>query len=431
MSVHAFPITARPLDRRTFRPTLLSDAFVGRLQPIAGVRYRVWDLALKGFNVWVQPSGRRTWCLHYRRGAKSRWYVIGAQGEPWSAEAARNEASRILAAVERGEDPHAEKQRKRRKAFTVSKLIDLYLRDGPASRLGKREHSWKIDRSCFTRHIRPLIGALAVGDVRRSNVSRMVKAIWDGETAQTVKTRRQGIANVRGGLEAARRSLCSTQGMFTWAIEQEIIAVHPARGIRLPRANMRDRHLSHEEAKRLFETLSDMEGAGELSPRFGDIVRLLLLTGARKMEIQALRWGEVDLKARQLVLPAERTKSGAHSGGRRIPLSSHALAVIARQERLGDYVFPAARAGVSKFTTGLQKAWSDIRDRAGLDEVHMHDLRHSFATFALTNNESIYAISRVLGHASTRSTERYLHIDGDKAGALSERTGDFIMGHTG
>ncbi|HXQ09892.1 MAG TPA: tyrosine-type recombinase/integrase [Caulobacteraceae bacterium] len=431
MNVHALPAAASRLDRRTYRPTFLSDAFVEELEPILGGRYRVWDTTLKGFNVWVHPSGRRTYCVHYRRGAQTRWYVIGSQGEPWTADEARIEANRILGAVERGKDPQADKQQARRKALTVSRLIDLYLRDGPKSRLGKRDGSWENDRSCLVWHVRPLLGTLAVGDVRRSDVSRMVKAVWEGQTAVTVKTKRQGIARVRGGLEVARRTLCSTQGMFTWAIEQEIIGTHPARGIRLPKGVMRDRHLSLEEAERLFATLSEMERAGQLSARYGDIFRLLLLTGARKMEIQALRWSEVDIEGRQLVLPAERTKSGARSGGRRIPLSSHAISIIARQPQTSDFVFPAARAGVSPFTTGLQKAWEDVRVRAALNEVRMHDLRHGFASFALTNNENIYAISRVLGHASARSTERYLHIDGARAGALSERTGAFILGYAG
>jgi integrase len=105
----------------------------------------------------------------------------------------------------------------------------------------------------------------------------------------------------------------------------------------------------------------------------------LVLTGARRGEIQGLQWREVDIDRRSIVLPDARSKTGA----RRIPLSDAAIEVLQGIKRKGDYVFPANRANAaSGHTVGLPRAWRAIRDEAGLDDLRIHDLRHSFASFA-------------------------------------------------
>lgn len=155
---------------------------------------------------------------------------------------------------------------------------------------------------------------------------------------------------------------------------------------------------------------------------FGDITRLLLLSGARKVEIQALQWSEVDLVRRRLRLSPERTKTGATSGSRTIPLSQAACDILRRRVRTDGSVFPASK-GSSAHTTGLQKAWSELRRTA-----NFHDLRHSFASLALQNSENIYTISKGLGHTSTRATERYMHMIDATTQALSERISQLILG---
>jgi integrase len=157
-----------------------------------------------------------------------------------------------------------------------------------------------------------------------------------------------------------------------------------------------------------------METTGALHPSFGDAIRLLLLTGARRTEILGLQWSEVDLTNGLLVLPPARTKAGGKNGIRRIDLSPPALEVLSRRQAgaadPGGYVFPALRGGAGHLI-GLRPAFLRVCAQAGLDGLRVHDLRHSYASFAIADGASLHLVGKLLGHANTRSTERYAHID--------------------
>ena len=417
----------RKLSPRTIHPQrFLDDAALTALEPGA-TAYRVWDIELAGLNVHVIPTGAKTLSFYYKTETHARWYTLGRFPKQCSAADARREALAVGASVSAGEDPQAGRQVDRRDAMSVGWLISAYLERGPLSRPAKRETSWKTDRSNLERHVRPVLGKVSLGRIRRDDVGLLIAQIRDGGTAGVIRTRRQGYARVRGGLEPARRALCATSAMFTWAIEQGYLKDNPVKGFRLPKAPARERFLSAEEAKHLFTTLDRLEREEGFNSGFGDILRLLLLTGARKMEIQALQWREIDLVRRRLVLQPERTKSGGVSGTRVIPLSEAACDILRHRLKTEESVFPANK-GVGAHTTGLQKAWSELREAAGFQGLRIHDLRHSFASLALLNSENIYTISRVLGHSSTRTTERYMHLSDTTTQALSERTSQLIMG---
>lgn len=413
---------SRALHPRTF----LDDQALEALKS-SSKSYRIWDAELRGFNVLVETSGAKSLQFYYKRGSRVRWYVIGLFSKKCSASTAREQALLVNAAVAAGGDPHEDKQSERRDAMTIGRLISIYLKNGPVTRPAKRESSWITDRSNLERHVRPIVGKVTLGELRRNDIGLLIQKIRDGATAGVVRTRRHGYARVRGGLEPARRSLSATSAMLSWAVEQGYLKENPVRGFRLPKAPARERFLSADEAQRLFATLDRLEREEGFNTGFGDIIRLLLLTGARKMEIQALQWAEVDVVRRRLVLAPERTKTGATSGTRTIPLSQAACDIIRRRLRTGDSVFPAAK-GLAAHTTGLQKAWSQLRAEARFEDLRLHDLRHTFASLALQNSENIYMISRVLGHTSTRTTERYMHLADGTTQALSERTSLLIMG---
>ena len=417
----------RKLSARTIHPQrLLDDAVLAALEP-GEKAYRIWDTELAGFNVHVIPAGSKTLSFYYRTETHARWYTLGKFPRQCSAAAARAEAIAVKAKVAAGEDPQVGRQNDRRDAMSVGWLISAYLERGPLSRPAKRESSWKTDRSNLERHVRPVLGKVSMGRVRRDDVGHLIQQIRDGGTAGVIRTRRQGYARVRGGLEPARRALSSTSAMFSWAIEQGYLKENPVKGFRLPKAPSRERFLSAQEAQHLFVTLDRLEREESFNSGFGDIFRLLLLTGARKMEIQALQWREIDLVRRKLVLQPDRTKTGGVSGTRVIPLSKAACDILRHRLKTDESVFPANK-GVGAHTTGLQKAWAELREAAGFDGLRIHELRHSFASLALQNSENIYTISRVLGHTSTRTTERYMHLAETTTQALSERTSQLIMG---
>ncbi len=166
-----------------------------------------------------------------------------------------------------------------------------------------------------------------------------------------------------------------------------------------------------------------MELSRDIHPRFAAAIRLLLFTGARKSEIMGLKWTEIDFDHHRLVLSPERTKTGGRVGERHIPLSSAAVGVLEQIPRTSAWVFTAGRR-MNGHARGLQKVWVTVREHAGLGALRVHDLRHTFASLSLANKESLVLISRVLGHTSTRMTERYLHTDDADMQGLVQRTAD-------
>jgi integrase len=414
----------------------LSKRTVDAAQQPAKGEARVWDDEIKGFCLRVYSSGRRVYAVKYRVGRVQRWFTIGEHGAPWmdggtattlTAEIARREAQKVRGAALRGEDFQADKM-ERRSDLTLSQLIDLYLDEGPVSRPAKRPSSWTADRACLNHHIRPQIGSKVARAVTRGDVTRALKGVRDGTTAKTFKTKPRGKAIVRGGDGIAGRVKAATSAMFGWAAERGLVSANPAARIKLAMRPAKERFLSQIEAAKLLETLTAMVKADTADAAHADAIRLLLLTGARKNEIVGLRWEEIDFERTRIVLPPERTKAGGKTGDRRIPLSPAAMAILAarKPEEPAGPVFPAARGEGA--TTGLQKTWESVRTKAGLADVRLHDLRHSFASFAIADGATLALIAKALGHSTTRVTERYAHLSFDPVQALADRTGRRLMG---
>jgi integrase len=403
----------------------LNDDFVARLPTPASGEARVWDTEIVGFCIRLHPSGRRTFCLKSRAGGKSIWTTIGPFGPTWSTEAARSAAARLLAPPAHAPSLGALNSVDSSVGLLTSALIEIYLDQGPQIALTKRASSWKIDASNLRRHVAPLLGQRLVVALTSDDVARMCVAIRDGKTAVTVKTGPRGIARVRGGPGAAAITLRIFKAMMEWAVKRDLAINNPCKGVRLPRLALRDRVLSREEARRLIAAINHGQALGAINQGHGDILKLLMLTGARRTEIMGMRWSEVDLRRRLLVLPPERSKTGSKTGERRIALSEAAAVILESRAQDGPYVFPAGRG--DGHTTGLQKTWERVRSSAGLDGMRVHDLRHSFASFAMEAGENILAISAALGHASTQMTERYLHLQGGAAAGLAARTSAYIL----
>ena len=403
----------------------LTDELIHATPAPAKGEVRLWDVDFKAFLVRIWPSGRRSFCVRYRRSRAPEIYTIGTFGSPWTTEAARKKATEVFFQYADSEMPARE--RKSGQTMTVTELCERYFAEGPLTKIGKRQSSWRLDIANLTRHVQPLLGKRVAADLKRMEVAAMLRDITNGATAGDIRTIKQGVARVRGGAAAAERVLTSFRAMLNWAVAQDYLADNPARGLRLPKPPMKERFLTDEEARRLLTLLDAGVRSWTLNPQHACLIRLLLLTGARKAELMNLRWEEIDLQRRRLVLPPERSKAGRHSGYRRIPLSGVAIKLLAEIPRgKSEFVFPADRSGL-KPMTGIQKVWDHIRREANLGEMRLHDLRHSFASFAIANGENIVHIASVLGHTSTRMTERYLHLRDDDVVALADRTAQRIL----
>ena len=166
---------------------------------------------------------------------------------------------------------------------------------------------------------------------------------------------------------------------------------------------------------RLGRVLNETAAVGGVSVHAVAAIRLLMLTGCRKSEILTLRWKDVDLAANELRLADSKT------GPRPVPLSPTAARVLADLPRVAGnpWVIPGYRAGTH--ITNLDKPWNIIRTRAGLKEVRIHDLRHSFASRALALGESLPMIGKLLGHRQIQTTARYAHLARDSVKASAAR----------
>jgi integrase len=379
----------------------------------------VWDSgdgALKGFGVRMMPSGAGSYLVQYRtKEGRTRRIVIGKVGV-LSPNEARAIAADKLKEVAKGVDPSAERHRVRPEALTVSELADLYVAEGSAAKPNKKASSWGTDRSNIERHVKPLLGRKLAASLNHDDVVRFQRDVAAGKSKADIKTKKRGRAIVDGGFGTAARSLAVLGAMLEWAAhpDRKLIPANPARGVKLLKGSKRERFLSEAELARLADALAAMEAEHRLSPTATAAIRLLLLSGCRKSEILSLRWEWVDIERGVLRLPDSKT------GAKVVPLAAAAVKLLAELPRRGDYVLPAAKS-MSHYA-GLQKDWERVRVRAGLGGARIHDLRHSFASFAVADGNSLYLIGKALGHKQARTTEIYAHLADDPVRAVAERT---------
>jgi integrase len=398
----------------------LSKRTVETIRPDpAGHDVFVWDSgdgALKGFGIRMKPSGAASYLVQYRtREGRTRRLVLGKVGV-LTPDRARAIAGDKLTEVAKGGDPSAERHRARREALAMAPLADLYLVEGPAAKPNKKASSWAADRSNIERHVKPLLGRKLAASLTHDDVVKFQRDVAIGKSKADIKTKKHGRAIVDGGPGTAARSLAVLGAMLEWAAhpDRKLIPANPAKGVKLLRAGKRERFLSETELAKLADALARLESEHWLSPTAAAAIRLLLLSGCRKSEILSLRWEWVDIERGVLRLPDSKT------GAKVVPLAATAEKLLAELPRRGDYVLPGA-TGTGHYI-GLQKDWERVRSRAGLAGVRVHDLRHSFASFAAADGNSLYLIGKMLGHKQARTTEIYAHLADDPIREVANRT---------
>ena len=406
----------------------------------------LWDAEVKGFGLRVLPSGSRFYVLKYRAGARQRWLTIGRHGSPWMPDMARNRAKDLLGQVVDGADPAGERDRERNNP-TVAALAQRFLGEHVAEK-AKPRTAFEY-RRIVERFLVPELGRMRVMDVKAEDIAKLhhARRATPRQANITVNVARKmfGLAE-RWGFRPAGSNPCLHIERF--------------------RERRRERFLSSEELARLGEVLaqcetgwteemvaawrrrcraealaagkSDAEAAAIAAARMPKrmepehpstiaALRLLLLTGARMGEVLGLTWEMVDSAERVLRLPDSKT------GAKVIPLAPPAMQVIedqrTRREEGNPNVFPGGAAG--KPLADLEKPWQRIRALAGLNDVRIHDLRHSFASHGVMGGLSLPLIGKVLGHRSTATTARYAHFAADPvrqaAEAVAKQLADLLM----
>jgi integrase len=357
----------------------------------------VWDAEVPGFGLRVWPSGKRVFIYQYRtKHGHTRRPLIGRYGSI-TVEQARRTARQWAADIQKGGDPGGER-REARNAPTVAQLAVRYMAEH--ARLKKKPRSVTSDETLLRLHILPTIGHRKVESVTRADVQRLHHGM-----------------NATPG--AANRTIALLSKMFNlaenWALRPD--GSNPCRHVEKFKEHKLERFLSETELARLAETLVEAEQARIELPSVIAAIRLLLFTGARLSEILTVRWEHVNFEEHCLRLPDSKT------GAKTIYLSPPALEVLNDLQRQdgNPYVIIGAKPGAHLIN--LRKPWHRIRTKAGLDNVRIHDLRHSFASMAVAGGLSLPVIGALLGHTQAATTQRYAHLAADPLKQAANLTG--------
>jgi len=343
-----------------------------------------FDIDQRGFMLEVRNSGGKTYYQRYTdaRG-RERQFKIGP-ADVLGLAAARRQARTISAQALVGADPQARKAELRAIPTLAELVSDRYL---PHVKGYKR--SWRTDETVLRIHILPEFGAQYVDQLRGEPIAMLVQRMR--ETGYATGTTNRVVIVLRHIFNLARK----------WRVPG--VSENPTAGIALAPDVNRERFLSVEEAQRLIASIEHDEN--EVAKR---AIMLLLLTGARRNEVTHAKWEHLDWDKRTLLVPL--SKSGKP---RTIALNAPAISLLRsiRPSDISPYIFPAPTT--NRPSPSLYFPWQRIRVRAGLPDLRLHDLRHSFASFLVNSGVSLYVVQGLLGHAHTRYTQRYAHLTSD------------------
>jgi integrase len=377
-------------------------------------QFTIWCSELRGFGVYIQPTGSRTYFVDYRNsdGVRRRM-TIGRHGVV-TTEEARKLAIATLGSAVKGEDP-ADERATRRKSLTVADLCDNYLAAaGNGLIIGRSGRPKKVstlytDRGRVERHIKPLLGRKLVIDLQRSDIAKFIRDVTAGKTAADEKTeKKRGRAIVEGGAGTAARTAGLLGGILSFAVSEGVIQINPAQGVKRPADKKRERRLDAKEYQALGKALAEAE-AEMMLPQAVTGVWLIALTGCRHGEVAKLRWSEVDFEGEALRLGDSKGDAWSPDSSIR-PLSKRAIDVLKRAEKVdgNSHVLPAVRAPKRHYGA-LDTAVDRIVEKAKLVDVTSHTLRHSFASVGDDLGFTENTIGAILGHAGHSITSRYIH----------------------
>lgn len=373
----------------------LTDGIVAQLACLPGQSHReVFDTNIKGLYVDVQPNGRMSWRLRWyekKDGKYPKRVLTLGDARVLTVQEARDGARDVLRKLWIGVHPRTEV------LPGSGPTLQDFIAEQYLPYVKTYKSSWDTDESVLRNHVVPALGMLAMGQVTVPQVARLVQIMTDkGLAPGTVN---KVLIFLRYAFKLALR----------WKVEG--VTTNPA--LEVP--NQRDeytieRYLTPEQMRDLLLAVRRSDNL-----MLQHIVPFLIYTGARKREALDARWSDVDWRRKSWRIP--KTKSGKV---RHVPLSVGALEVLGRLRpvptlggpRPPEFIFANPRTG--RPFVSVYYSWDTARKQAGLPDLRVHDLRHSFASFLVNAGRSLYEVQELLGHADIKTTSRYAHLSRDR-----------------
>jgi len=358
-----------------------------------GVITRRWlpDSKVQGLGVLELPSGVATWYLRFRlRDGRQVMHRIGRRNV-LGAIVAREMALQVLAAALKGEHQHQV-----RHCATIASLLDRIKREHwpklRPSTLRQQELLWRL-------YLLPAFGRTKVAALSSNEVARWFHQISAGRAITANRA-----------LEVLSKSMNLAE---LWNLRPQ--GQNPCRHIAANRERKRRRYLSRDEMERLLTALDEFT-VTLTQVRFAQMVRLLLLTGCRVGEILRARWDWVNLEAGLLVIPAAEHKTGSNGEDRIVHLPPAANEILQQLKQRSNSQWVIAGRGDAPLVA-YSELWAKLCKQAQIENLRIHDLRHQWASMAVSAGLTLAQIGGQLGHASAQTTARYAHLIDEAAAA--------------
>lgn len=382
-----------------------------------------YDAGCKGLTLRMSPKGLKTFYFRYTagkgRGARTQRVKIGSFPSV-SLELARQRANELATLVAQGRDPAAS-IREVKARQTLNTIFAEFEEEHLSKRKAGTQQRYHFG---FHKNIAPTFGRCTLQELTTARI-------------QALHTK------FRKTPRAANMAVAILSSLFSWAARRGYCerGLNPCSSVERYPERRKQTFLSVTQVKTLMAAIDAMErnglarhtegGKGQkdiLTEQTANLFRLLILTGARRGEIQSLKWAYIREAERCAYLPDSKT------GFRVLPLPEPALAILRRIPRHCEYVFPAGRGETKQpYQVGVQSAWKELLAFSGIgvDKVdgrcwRIHDLRHAFASAALNSGEDIAIVSKTLGHADLRTTMRYAHVAQKSMTDAASRTAQLL-----
>jgi integrase len=359
-----------------------------------------YDTVQVGFGVRVLPTGVKTFVAKANVAGLRRKVTIG-NAATMTLAAARREARDAIEAIRRGADPAKDKVDRRRAleygAITVADLADRWMTE--IVRPKRKPRTIDDYERILAKQILPALGRVPVKELTWEQVNK-----FHGSMARIPRRANYVTSTLRAMMNFSER------------IGIRPPHSNPCKGVEFFRERARERFLSEVEIGAAADAIEQAEREGVIGPHAAAGLRLALFSGARSGEVTAIKWEHIDWSRKLARLPDSKGNVP-----RTIHLSDAAIEVLKTLPRVGPFVIAGAKPGEAY--RNLTRAWGTAREYAGLHDVRLHDLRHSFASLAAGRGVSLMMIGKLLGHRVPATTLRYAHLARDAVSAVSDEIG--------